>query len=313
MMEQNQIRVAGPVAAALKERAATVALESTVIAQGLPAPLNLEAARDSEDAVRKQGAVPATVGVVRGAAIVGLSEDELKTFAQSRDIEGITIEKVGLNNLAAVMARGGWGATTVAATMKLAALAGLRVFSTGGIGGVHRGAEDSFDVSADLTALARTRMICVCAGAKAILDLPKTIERLETLGVPVVGYKTEEFPAFYSRASGLPVDAVALSAEEAAEIALRHWQTGSETAVLVCAPVPEEFEIPIEQVEIAVAEALARAEASGVRGKAITPFLLSQMKEITSGDTLAANRALLVNNAGVAARIAASLQRMMNS
>jgi pseudouridylate synthase len=212
-----------------------------------------------------------------------------------------------LNNLAGVILKRAWGATTVAATMRIARLAGVRVFATGGIGGVHRGASETFDVSADLTALGQTPLVCVCAGAKAILDLPKTVEYLETLGVPIVGYRTKSFPAFYSRTSGLNVDITVDSPEEAAEVASNHWQTGGKTAVLVCAPVPEEFAMSNEEAERAVAQAIQLAEDKDIRGKALTPFLLAQMKELTEGHTLDTNRALLVNNAGIAAQIAVKL------
>jgi pseudouridine-5'-phosphate glycosidase len=205
-----------------------------------------------------------------------------------------------------------WGATTVAGTMRIQ-LAGLKVFATGGIGGVHRGAGVSFDISTDVTALAQIPMVCVCAGAKAILDLPKTIEQLETLGVPVVGFQTESFPAFYSRSSNLPVDLVVQSANEAAEIALHHWHTGSTSAVLVCAPVPEEFEIASDEIERATEEAIRLAEVQNIHGKAVTPFLLTQMKEITAGKSLRANRALLINNASIAAQIAVSLASLRSS
>src|SRR5262249_50461837 len=199
-------------------------------------------------------------------------------------------------------------ATTVASSLRMAHRAGIEAFSTGGIGGVHRGAERTFDVSADLTALASTPVICVCAGAKAILDLEKTIEHLETSGVPVVGYEADEFPAFYSRSSGLPVDFVARSATEVARLAMLHWETGLRTAVLVCAPVPAEFELDRREVESAVSAALGLAEQEGVRGKAVTPFVLSQIERLTSSRSLRANRALLVNNAGIAARIARELK-----
>lgn len=297
-------------ACAIASRKAVVALESTVIAHGLPHPLNIETARACEQAVLRAEAVPATVAVVDGRAKAGLSEGELAIFASGVSPDGKPLEKVGLNNLAGLIARGGWGATTVAATMRIASLAGIKVFSTGGIGGVHRGAAESFDISADLTALARIPMICVSAGAKAILDLPKTIERLETLGVPVVGYGTGEFPAFYSRRSGLAVDVAVSTADEAAEVAARHWQTGGASAVLVCAPVPEEFEVDKEEIERATREAMRLADQTGVRGKALTPFLLSEMKRLTAGRTLAANRALLVNNAEIAGQIATSLARL---
>ena len=304
---RDEIRIAEHVSRALNERAPVVALESTVIAHGLPHPLNLETAFACEEAVRKHGAVPATIGIVEGVPTIGLSEDEINQFAAAQTSDGRRIEKVSLNNLAAVMTKRAWGATTVASSLRLAHAAGIRVFSTGGIGGVHLGAGESFDVSADLTVLGNTPLICVCAGAKAILDLPKTLEHLETLGVPVVGFRTSEFPAFYSRASGLAVDAIVETPDEAADIAARHWMSVSKTAVLVCVPVPVEFEIPMAEVERACAKAIELANHQGIRGKALTPFLLSQMKDLTGGDTLRANRALLVNNAEVASQIATGL------
>ncbi|HEX5734908.1 MAG TPA: pseudouridine-5'-phosphate glycosidase [Blastocatellia bacterium] len=308
--QKNILRLALRVAKAIDARQPVVALESTVIAHGLPRPLNLESAHACQQAVFEHGAVPATVAVIDGRAVVGLSETEINSFAEGAAPDGARIEKVSLNNLAAVIARRGWGATTVAATLRVAHLAGLRVFSTGGIGGVHRGAADTFDLSADLTALATTPVVCVSAGAKAILDLPKTIEQLETLGVPVVGYRTDEFPAFYSRRSGLGLDIVVESAEEAARLAMLHWATGARTAVLVCAPVPEEFEMSRDEVDRALEEALRACARAEVRGKATTPFLLSQMERATGGKTLGANRALLVNNAAIAAQIARSLSAM---
>jgi pseudouridine-5'-phosphate glycosidase len=300
-----EIRVADNVKRALEERSPIVALESTVIANGLPYPLNIETALACEEAVRLNGATPATIGIVEGIPIIGLSEDKIRVFGEGKSPDGNAIQKVGLNNLAAVMINRSWGATTVASTLKLAHVAGIRVFSTGGIGGVHRGA-DSFDVSADLTALAGTPLVCVCAGAKAVLDLPKTLECLETFGVPTIGYGTDEFPAFYSRSSGHRIDERVDTPEEAAEIAECHWKF-STTAVLVCVPVPAEYEISSSTIEIAVDEAMSKAARAGVRGKAVTPFLLSQMERLTEGKTLRTNRMLLVNNARVAARIAASL------
>jgi pseudouridine-5'-phosphate glycosidase len=303
---------------ALSTHGAVVTLESTVIAHGLPPPFNLKTALACEQGVREEGAVPATVGIVSGIPTVGLDEAELATFASGCAPNDSKIEKVNLSNLAAIMANRSWGATTVAASMRIATLGGLSydqephplVFSTGGIGGVHRGASDSFDISADLTALGSTQIICVCAGAKAVLDLPKTVEALETLGVPIIGYQTEEFPAFYSRASGLPVDATAHTADRVAEIALNHWRTGARTAVLVCVPIPDQFELPLAEVEMAVKDALESATRAGIRGKALTPFLLSRMEKLTGGDTLTANRALLVNNAIVAAQIATAVANL---
>lgn len=286
-----------------------VALESTVIAHGLPYPINLETALACEAAVREQGSTPATIGIIDGVPTVGMNEDEIEQFASRQAPDGSSIEKVGLNNLATVMARGAWGATTVASSLKLAHAAGVRVFSTGGIGGVHRGAANSFDISADLTALGSTPVICVCAGGKAILDLPKTVEHLETLGVPILGYGADEFAAFYSRSSGLPVDARVETAVEAAAIAALHWRTGSSTAVLVCVPVPSEFEIPSAEIEDAIDRAMTASTQQGIRGKAVTPFLLSELEKLTGGKTLEANRALLVNNASIAASIAVNLLR----
>ena len=305
----TEVRVPEHVSRAISEQTPVVALESTVIAHGLPHPLNLQTALACEDAVRQRGATPATIGIVDGVPTIGLSEDEIRYFATGQAPDGQRIEKVGLNNLAAVMLKRGFGATTVASTLQLAHRVGIRVFSTGGIGGVHRGAAESFDISADLTALSNTPLICVCAGAKAILDLPKTLEYLETLGVPVIGYRAEEFPAFYSRGSGLAVDISVQTPDEASEIAERHWRMGSHTAVLVCVPIPGEFEIPVDEISAATDEAMARAATHQVRGKALTPFLLSEMEKLTGGKTLNANRALLVNNAEVAALVASSLRR----
>jgi pseudouridine-5'-phosphate glycosidase len=291
---------------AIAERQPVVALESTVIAHGLPFPLNMETALSCERAVRDAGALPATIGLINGIARVGLSEGEIHQFAQASH-EGGFVHKVNLGSLGFTLASKEPGATTVAATIKIAAAAGISVFSTGGIGGVHRGASQTFDISSDLTALATTPVICVCAGAKSLLDLPKTREFLETAGVPVIGFQTEEFPAFYSRESGLKVDARIDSPESVAHIARLHRGTGSQSALLVCVPVPAEAELPADEVERAVSMALISAEEKGIHGKAITPFVLGLLQEITNGRTLDANRALLVNCAATAARIATAL------
>lgn len=303
-----EIRIAEPVRRALGEQTPVVALESTVIAHGLPHPLNLETALACEEAIRIQGATPATIGIVDGIPTIGLTEEQIELFATGRAPDGRRIMKVGLNNLAGVMQKRGWGATTVASSLRLAHAAGIRVFSTGGIGGVHRGVGETLDISADLTALGDTPLICVCAGAKAILDLPKTLEYLETLGVPIVGYGTDEFPAFYSRGSGLPVDVRVEGPDEAAEVAERHWGMGGGSAVLVCAPVPNEFEIAASSIASALDQAMSRAASQEVRGKEVTPFLLAEMEKLTGGKTVETNRALLVNNARVAASIAASCE-----
>ena len=278
----------------------TVALESALITHGLPRPTNLEVARRLEAAVRAEGAVPATVAILEGVAHVGLTPGQLERLAQEPNPV-----KVSLRDLPAVLARGRTGGTTVAATMHLAHRAGVQVFATGGIGGVHRGHPD--DVSADLPALASIPMVVVCAGAKAILDLPRTLERLETLGVPVVGYGTDTFPAFTSRSSGLPVSARADTPEEVAAMARARDRLGLRAALLVCVPIPEEAEWPWEEAQAEIEEAVAEAEAQGVQGKDLTPFLLARLAERTGGRSLAANEALLLNNARVAARIARAL------
>jgi len=292
---------------ALSRRAAVVALESTVIAHGLPAPFNLETALVCENAVSEAGALPATIGIIAGRPLVGLAAEQIAEIAERGRA---AVEKVNLANLAAVMTQGKWGATTVAASLHLAQLAGIRVFATGGIGGVHRGAGESFDISADLAALARYPVITVCAGAKAILDLPKTLELLETMGVPVVGYRTAELPAFYSRASGLRLESRAETAGEVAEIARAHWRLGFSSAVLVVVPVPLEDEVPAAEIGAASERALSLAAEQGISGKAVTPFLLAQIVEATGGRALRANIALLRNNARVAGEIATALSKL---
>lgn len=286
-------------------QSAIVALESTVIAHGLPAPHNLETARACETAVRESGAAPATIGIIAGETVIGLTEEQTQAIASRNDVA-----KVNLANLGAIIAQRRWGATTVASSLHIAAHAGLKVFATGGIGGVHRGASDSFDISADLNALARYPVVTVCAGAKAILDLPKTLEVLETLGVPVVGYQTDELPAFYSRSSGLKLDLRADSPEDVAAIATRHWQLGFSTAILVVAPVPVADEVPAEEIKDEIEAALVAAIEANITGKAVTPFLLSRIAAKTEGRALRANIALLKNNARIAGQIAAAFARM---
>jgi len=282
---------------ALDANSPLVALESALIAHGLSYPQNLETAQALEQAVRENGAVPATIAIIEGKIRVGLTEGELRRLATQ---EGV--RKVSRRDLPIAVARGEEGATTVAATMYVAALAGIEVMATGGIGGVHRG--QATDISADLPELTQTRVAVVCSGAKSILDLPLTLEWLETHGVPILGYRTDEFPAFYSRRSGLPVDARVDTPEEAARIIRMKWALGLEGGVLVTVPVPEEAELPRELAEKAIERALAAAEEQGVMGKALTPFLLGQIAQSTGGASVEANIALLRNNAAVAARIA---------
>jgi pseudouridine-5'-phosphate glycosidase len=287
---------------ALDTNSPLVALESALISHGLPYPQNLETAQVLEQAVRENGVVPATIAIIGGGIRVGLTERELERLATQKGVR-----KVSRRDLPIAVARGEDGATTVAATMYVAALAGIEVLATGGIGGMHRG--QSFDISADLPELAQTRVAVVCSGAKSILDLPLTLEWLETHGVPILGYRTDEFPAFYSRRSGLPVDARVDTPEEAASIIRTKWELGLDGGVLVTVPVPEEAELPREVAEEAIERALAAAQERGVKGKALTPFLLGQIARITEGRSLAANIALLENNAAVAAQIAGMLRR----
>jgi len=285
---------------ALAQGLPVVALESTVIAHGLPFPQNVETALRMEEIVRDEGAVPATIGIIGGVLRVGLSTSDIEHLATAADVR-----KVSRRDLPLVVARAEDGATTVAATMWIAHQAGIQVFATGGIGGVHRG--QPFDISADLPELARTSVAVVCSGAKAILDVPLTLEWLETHGVTVLAYGADRFPAFYSRDSGLPVDARVDGPEDAAAIFQAQRVLALPAGLLIGVPVPEEAELPAELMEEAIIEALSAAELSGLRGKTLTPFLLGEVSRRTGGASLRANLALLENNARVAARIAAAL------
>ena len=287
---------------ALRGGAPVVALESTIVTHGLPWPQNLETARAVEAEVRAAGAIPATVAVLGGRALAGLDDAQLEQLARATDIA-----KLSRADLAARMALMGDGSTTVAATMICAKLAGIETFATGGIGGVHRGAETSFDVSADLDELAKTAVTVVCAGPKAILDLPKTLEALETRGVPVIGFGTDALPAFWSRESGLTAP---IRMDDPVRIARAHRlraAMGIEGGQLVCNPIPAEAEIPADEIAPVIDAAIAEAAAQGVGGKGLTPFLLTSVLAATRGRSLAANVALVLNNARLAARIAAAL------
>ena len=290
------------VADALRAGRAVVALESTLITHGLPHPANVETALAMEAAVRATGAVPATIAVLGGKITVGLSRAEIERLATR---PAGTVRKCSRRDLPIAVARGEDGATTVAGTMIVAHLAGIRVFATGGIGGVHRGAP--FDVSADLLELGRTPVAVVCSGAKSILDLPLTLEVLETQGVPVIGLGTDTLPAFYSRSSGLPVDVRVESAAEAASIIAAARRLAAQHGLLVTVPVPEADALPAEEVEAAIQQATAEAAAQGVHGKRVTPFVLARVAELTGGESRRANVALLVNNARVAGAIAVAL------
>jgi pseudouridine-5'-phosphate glycosidase len=300
-MKEPMFIVAQDVAAAVAAGAPVVALETTLVTHGLPRPHGLRVAEALEAAVREAGATPATIGILAGAVRVGLSPAELASLAAG------DAAKVNPGNLAAVVASGRAGSTTVAATAWAAARAGIRIFATGGIGGVHRDAAESGDVSADLPALARHPVAVVCAGAKAILDLPRTRELLETLGVPVLGLGTDEFPAFYRRSSGLSVDARCDSPAEAAAAIAAHFALGLPGGLVVGNPIPSEHELPADLHDAALATALADAAAAGIRGRAVTPFLLERMRVLTGDASLRANEALLLHNARVAAQIAVAL------
>ena len=295
------LTLAPEVAQALTDHRPVVALESTLIAHGLPYPQNLETARALEEIVRAHGAIPATIAVLDGVPRVGVGEDDLARVAR-RD----KVRKLSRRDLAIAVAQDADGATTVAATMFIAAAAGIAVLASGGIGGVHRG--QPFDVSADLPELAETPVVVVCAGAKAILDLPLTLEWLETHGVPVLGYGTDEFPAFYARSSGLPIDARVDSPAEVASVVRAQRRMGLRGGVLVAVPPPEGSAMALPVVEAAIEAALADASARDLHGKEITPFLLARIAELTAGESLDANIALLRNNAAVAAQIAAALR-----
>ncbi len=292
--------VSSEVREALDAGRPVVALESTIISHGMPYPQNRETAFAVQRTVRENGAIPATIAVLAGRLKAGLSEAEIEQLAR----KGREVTKVSRRDLPFVVARRGDGATTVAGTMIVAALAGIRFFATGGIGGVHRGAERSFDVSADLEELAATEVAVICAGAKSILDLGLTLEYLETRGVPVVGYGTDELPAFYSRSSGFPLEYRLDSPQEVAEMLRAKWHIGLTGGAIIANPISEEFAMDPAVINRAIDQALREAEEHRVKGKEMTPFLLARIVEITGGDSLASNIALVLSNAALAARIA---------
>lgn len=287
------------VAEALRDGAPVVALESTIISHGMPYPQNVRTAREVEGIIREGGAVPATIAVLDGRPRIGLGEAELELLASSPDVA-----KVSVRDLPYVIARGAHGATTVAATMRLASLAGIRTFVTGGLGGVHRGAQQTFDTSADLTELARTEVAVVSAGVKSILDIGLTLETLETLGVPVIAYGTDEFPSFFSRSSGYDAPMRLDSARDVAEVMRTMWDLGIPSGLVVANPIPESDEISADEIGSIIDRALADMDAQGIHGKEATPFLLGRIAEITGGASLTANIALVRNNARLGAEIA---------
>ncbi|MFC4175747.1 pseudouridine-5'-phosphate glycosidase [Microvirga sp. GCM10011540] len=303
-MGQHHFDVAPEVKAALENGGAVVALESTIITHGMPHPQNVTTALDVESVVRSNGAVPATIAVIAGRIKVGLSRDELEWLGTAEDVL-----KLSRSDLPYAVSANRHGSTTVAATMICAHRAGLKVFATGGIGGVHRGVEKTMDISADLDELAHTPVTVICAGAKAILDLPRTLEYLETRGVPVVGYQTNRFPAFWSRESELPITIRIETPEAVADLVTAKQELGLNGGILVANPVPEEDEIPMHEMTGFIEDAIEEARNHHVTGKAVTPFLLSHIFEKTGGRSLETNIALIKNNAALAARIATALAR----
>ena len=293
------------VAEALAAGKPVVALESTIISHGMPYPQNVETALQVEKIIRENGAVPATIAIIGGRLKAGLSREEIEYFGK----KGQAIHKASRRDLAVLCARGEDGATTVTTTMIIAHMAGIQIFATGGIGGVHRGAETTMDISADLEELGQTPVMVVCAGAKSILDLGLTLEYLETKGVPVIGYGTEELPAFYTRQSGFGVDYRIDTPAELAAAFKAGREMGLKSGMLVCNPIPEEFAMPKAVIDAAIDQAIGECEEKGIHGKETTPFLLARVAELTGGDSLASNIRLVFNNAKVAAQTACELAR----
>ena len=300
MLMNKYLDVNPEVAAAIAAGKPVVALESTIISHGMPYPQNVETALAVEQIIRDNGAVPATIAIIGGRLKAGLTAEEIEYFGK----KGQAIHKASRRDLAVLCARGEDGATTVTTTMIIAHMAGIKVFATGGIGGVHRGAETTMDISADLEELAQTPVMVVCAGAKSILDLGLTLEYLETKGVPVIGFGTKELPAFYTRSSGFQVDYRIDTTEELAKVFKAQHSLGMKGGMLVCNPIPAEYAMPLETINAAIDQAIAECSAKGIHGKETTPFLLARVAELTGGNSLASNIRLVYNNAKVAAQTA---------
>ena len=300
-----KIRINPEVKKALEENRPVVALESTIISHGMPYPKNVETALRVEQVIRDNGAIPATIGIIDGEAVIGMTPEEIEEFGKRKGIA-----KVSRRDLPVIYAKKLWGATTVAGTMILANQAGIEVFVTGGIGGVHRGAEKSMDISADLQELAKTNVTVICAGAKAILDIPLTLEYLETMGVPVLGFQTDELPDFYTRHSGQKVDYRIDSYQEAAQIIKEKRSNNLNGGILITNPIPEEYAMDQKVIDDAINEAIKRMERDGIKGKESTPYLLKTIVELTGGDSLESNIQLVLNNAKVGANIAKELSRL---
>ena len=306
MNYEKYLDVKPEVAEALAAVKPVVALESTIISHGMPYPQNVETALNVEKIIRENGAVPATIAIIDGRLKAGLTPEEIEYFGK----KGTAIRKASRRDLAVLCARGEDGATTVTTTMMIAHMAGISIFATGGIGGVHRGAETTMDISADLEELAQTPVMVICAGAKSILDLGLTLEYLETKGVPVIGYGTEELPAFYTRRSGFGVDYRVDSPQELAKTFRVSKDLGLRGGMLVTNPIPEEYAMPLETINAAIDQAIAECNVKGIHGKETTPFLLARVAEITGGDSLASNIRLVYNNAALAAKTAAAFCQM---
>lgn len=304
-MLEKYLEISPEVKKAAEESKAVVALESTIISHGMPYPKNVETALTVERIVRDNGAIPATIAIINGKLKAGLSKDEIEYLGKSHDVI-----KASRRDIPFIVAKGLTGATTVASTMIIANLAGIKVFATGGIGGVHRGAQETFDISADLQELAHTNVAVVCAGAKSILDIGLTLEYLETQGVPVVGFGTDELPAFYTAKSGFGIDYRVDTPKELAEALKAKWDLGLEGGVVIANPIPTEYEMDSAVINKAICSALEEANLIGIKGKEITPFLLAKVKELTNGASLDSNIQLVYNNAKVGARIAVELSKL---
>lgn len=304
-MLEKYLNINPEVKEALEAGKAVVALESTIISHGMPYPKNVEMARNVENIIRSKGAVPATIAILNGVLKVGLTAEEIEYLGKTKNVI-----KTSRRDIPFIVANKLDGATTVASTMIIAALAGIKVFATGGIGGVHRGAEETFDISADLQELAQTNVAVVCAGAKSILDIGLTLEYLETQGVPVVGFKTEELPAFYTRKSGFKVDYKIDSAEELAAAIKTKWELGLKGGLIVANPIPEQYQMDYDTINKAIEDAVKEADEKGIKGKESTPFLLAKVKEITGGASLEANIQLVYNNASLGANLAIELSKL---
>ncbi len=301
-MSKKYLEINPEVEKALEEGTPIVALESTIIAHGMPYPKNVKTAFAVNDIIRKNGAIPATVGIIKGKIVVGLSDEQIEYMAKAENVL-----KVSRRDFPLVISKKLDGATTVAGTMIAAKMAGIKLFVTGGIGGVHRGASESFDISADLEELKNTDVTVVCAGVKSILDIPGTLEYLETAGVPVISYGTTEFPAFYSRHSGCKTECAMYDPEEIGALIRSKHELGFKGGILVACPIPEEDEIPFEKMDKVIKEALRECEERGVKGKHITPFLLDKVKQLTEGASLESNIKLVLNNAEIGAKIARNI------